>query len=109
MRDLDPSGITKGLHDQAVHRAVDRCGLVGGWVTTAHGRAWDIGIQRHNRQYSAQYRLDRQTISADQAHGVSSGRVIAIDNRDLVAMAHRPECRQKIGTKNRINSLEHQI
>ena len=68
-----------------------------------------ITIKRQDRKHGRQDARHGQAIGADQALRMGRCGIIAVDNRDFIAMPHGAQSGQQFRAKHRIKPNEHQI
>ena len=102
-------GAQRAVQD-LIHRMMHRVGAIGvrGVAATQSGMGY-ISIERQNRKHGGQNARYVQAIGPDQAMRMGCSRVIAIHDRDFIAMPHCAQSGQQFRAKNRIKPNEHRI
>jgi hypothetical protein len=76
-----------------------------------HGRAEDRIlheiVDRQHAQHRVENRDDAVAIKPDQPPRILQPGIIAVDDGDLVAVAHGPQRRQQLRAQQRVKSLQH--
>ena len=72
------------------------------------GRARDELVQRHERQHRRRHpRRGRHAVHADHRSAARHRGIVRVDDREFVAMAHRPQRGQQLRREQRIDVLQH--
>lgn len=102
-------GAQRAVQD-LIHRMMHRVGAIGlrGVAATQSGMRY-ISIERQNRKHGGQNARHGQAIGPDQAMRMGRCGIIAINDRDFIAMPHGAQSSQQFRAKHRIKPNEHQM